>query len=235
MMAQDASYALITKVYELATCRALGCRMYVRFVFKPPRRVSDIPVILGYHLTHAPLTEQGFWQGAVSPFLTPEKVAALNDTKNDCASLVAALKADHDALAAGRLPFDHQCACDVCDPSLIPTGERQGEHHIGIRFDNGREGERFIRIHLEGWPESSVGGAYEALTGRDGAVWRYRGIPSTSGYTRHVCETCKAAIPHDTPPEAREGLVGVCREIVHGVVSYTLEGEGAEVIRGSVG
>jgi hypothetical protein len=82
---------------------------------------------------------------------------------------------------------NHTCACEQCDPSLTVFTQRQGPHHVGVRFWSDEEEvlDRQLKasILLDG---VKVERAFEAILGDDGMVWAYRSEPAGV----HMCVTC---------------------------------------------
>lgn len=84
--------------------------------------------------------------------------------------------------------------CRVCRPDLYPSGPRQGEHHVAVRFGYP---DVLLYVYLDG---VRLDNCTEALAGRDGLVvvdwpgeWLW-GCPCGSG---------------ERPEEIRFGLVEV--------------------------
>lgn len=99
---------------------------------------------------------------------------------------------------------DHVCACSVCDPSLAPSGPRQGEHHVGVRFAETRDWR--CEPFLDGEPLKFC---YEMLAGENGTAWVYQ------GEARHFCDKCR--IVHDG--EVIQ-IGGPCAKVIHGNLSF---------------
>lgn len=133
---------------------------------------------------------------------------------------------------------DHTCTCPGCDPSVRVASMRVSNQHIGVRFwdEDGPEAneQRRAKILLNG---VKVDGAFEAVLGSEGAVWRYRGVPSAGRIGKHYCITCReradrliadnaGLFPTEGVPELQ-----LCQEKLTGKVEMIARGTDDEQIR----
>lgn len=115
----------------------------------------------------------------------------------------------------------HVCNCQNCDPGMAPSGEREGPHHIGVRFNTHSDpdgGKHVWVIKLDGTVVPEV---IEAVAGPTGRIFRF--VPTTAldaddypenvsdrPNAAHLCKNCRA---------------GACAEWLFGKVEIERDGE----------